>query len=171
MDQRKAIAAELPRLRRYARALQNDPATADDLVQDCIERALTRLHLFHPGTNLRAWLFTILHNLYINSLRGQGRAAERVAASTDGETGIDGVTDPAQSHALELRDLSRALAALPEDQRQVILLIGLEDMSYRDASEILGIPVGTVMSRLSRGRDRLRTLTNGEDPQMLRRVK
>ena len=171
MDQRTAIAAELPRLRRYARALQNDPGAADDLVQDCIERALSRQHLFHPGTNLRAWLFTILHNLHVNSVRGQSRAAERVVASTDGDNNIDGVTDPSQSHGLELRDLSRALDALTEEQRQVILLIGLEDMSYRDASEILGIPVGTVMSRLSRGRDRLRALTNGENPQILRRVK
>ncbi len=170
MDQRKAIAAELPRLRRYARALQRDPGAADDLVQDCVERALSRLHLFRPGTNLRAWLFTILHNIHVNSVRGEIRAAERVVASTDGEIPIEGVTDPSQSHSLELRDLSRALDALTEEQRQVILLIGLEDMSYRDASEILGVPVGTVMSRLSRGRDRLRILTNREESQKLRRV-
>jgi RNA polymerase sigma-70 factor, ECF subfamily len=171
VDQRKAIAAELPRLRRYARALQRDPGAADDLVQDCLERALSRMHLFQSGTNLRAWLFTILHNVHVNSVRGRIRTAERVVASTDGDIGIDGVTDPAQSHGLELRDLSRALDALTEEQRQVVLLIGLEDMSYRDASEILGVPVGTVMSRLSRGRERLRVLTSGENPQILRRVK
>ena len=158
-------------MRRYARALQHDPGAADDLVQDCIERALSRQHLFRPGSNLRAWMFTILHNIHINSVRGQSRSAERVVASIDGDFAIDGVTEPSQSHALELRDLSRALAALTEEQRQVVLLIGLEDMSYRDASEILGVPVGTVMSRLSRGRDRLRNLTNGEDSQILRRVK
>ena len=170
MDQRTAIAAELPRLRRYARALHHAPGATDDLVQDCVERALSRQHLFRPGTNLRAWLFTILHNLHINTVRGQSRTAERIVASTNGEIGIDGVTEPSQGHALELRDLSRALDALTEEQRQVILLIGLGDMSYRDASEILGVPIGKVMSRLSRGRDRLRTLTNGEESQILRRV-
>ena len=98
-------------------------------------------------------------------------AAERIVASTDGRIVVNGVTKPSQSHALELRDLSRALAALTEEQRQVILLIGLEEMNYRDASEILGIPVGTVMSRLSRGRERLRNIINGKDSKMLRRVK
>lgn len=171
MDQRTAIAAELPRSRRYARVLQNDPGAADDLVQDCVERALSRLHLFRPGTNLRAWHFTILHNLPINSVRGQSRTAERIVASTDGEIRIDGVIEASQGHALELRDLSRALDALTEEQRQVILLVGLEEMSYRDATEILDIPVGTVMSRLSRGRGRLRALVGGENPQILRRVK
>jgi RNA polymerase sigma-70 factor, ECF subfamily len=171
VDQRKAIAAELPRLRRYARALQNDPGAADDLVQDCVERALSRQHLFRPGTNLRAWLFTILHNLHVNSVRGQRRSMERAAAATGDGIHGKGSTGPTQHHALELRDLSRALAALTEDQRRVVLLVGLEDMSYRDASEILGVPVGTVMSRLSRGRDRLRALTSGEATHTLRRVK
>lgn len=170
MDQRSAIAAELPRLRRYARALQRDPGAADDLVQDCLERALSRQHLFQTGSNLRAWLFTILHNIHVNTVRGQIRTAERVVASTDEDNGIEGVTNPSQNDGLELRDLSRALDALTEEQRQVVLLIGLEEMSYRDASEILGVPVGTVMSRLSRGRDRLRVLTSGENSQILRRV-
>lgn len=169
MDQRKAIAAEIPRLRRYARALQGDPGAADDLVQDCVERALSRLHLFRAGTNLRAWLFTILHNIHVNSVRQQRRATDNLSLIPGTETAAS--TGPSQSQGLELRDLTRALAALTEEQRQVVLLIAMEELSYREAAEVLSVPIGTVMSRLARGRERLRQLTGSDDPGILRRVK
>lgn len=171
MDQRTAIAVELPRLRRYARSLQHDPGAADDLVQDCVERALSRQHLFRPGTNLRAWLFTILYNLHINTVRGQSKTAERIIASTNGEIGIDDVTEPSQGHAQELRDLSGTLGCLDRGATPGHPPDRARGYELPRASEILGVPVGMVMSRLSRGRDRLRILTNGEESQILRRVK
>lgn len=169
MDKRKAIAAEIPRLRRYARALQRDRTAAEDLVQDCLERALSRLHLFQSGTNMRAWLFTILHNVHANSVRRQQRAAD--SFTSNNESLAEGINQPSQGHGLEIRDISRAIAQLSEEQRQAVLLIGLEEMSYREAADVLDIPIGTVMSRLARGRERLRQLTGGEDTKVLRRVK
>ena len=169
MDKSAAIAAELPRLRRYARALLGDTDAADDLVQDCVERALSRAHLFQAGTNMRAWLFTILHNLHVNSVRRQHSRGD--STSFEHQTDAVGATNPAQGQGLELRDLSRAIAELSVEQRQAVLLVGLEDMSYRDAADLLGVPVGTVMSRLSRGRERLRVLTGDDDRHILRRVK
>lgn len=169
VDKRQAIAEELPRLRRYARALQGDPGAADDLVQDCVERALSRLHLFRDGTNMRAWLFTILHNIHVNTMRRQKRAVDNHSLAL----GIDvtGATGPSQGDGLALRDLSHALRALSEEQRQAVLLIGLEDMSYREAAEVLSVPIGTVMSRLARGRERLRELTGRDDAPVLRSVR
>lgn len=169
MDKRKAIEAELPGLRRYARALQGSTGAADDLVQDSVERALSRLHLFRDGTNMRAWLFTILHNVHANAMRRQNRAID--SQSTDSGNGVEGASPPSQGDGLEIRDLARALADLGDDQRQVVLLVGLEGMSYREVAEVLAIPVGTVMSRLARGRERLRKLMGGDDPRILRRVK
>jgi len=167
MDTRTAIVAEIPRLRRYARVLMRDPATADDLVQDCLERALGRLHLFEPGTNLRAWLFTIMHNLHVNARVRQGRSPE-VAVDPQAEAGE---VEPAQGSGLLMRDLERALGALPDDQRAVVLLVGLEGLSYRDTAYVLGVPVGTVMSRLARGRERLRRLVDGETRRAIRQVR
>jgi RNA polymerase sigma-70 factor, ECF subfamily len=151
----RSIEAEIPRLRRYARALARDMATADDLVQDCLVRALDKQHLWHEGTDLRAWLFTILHNQHVNHVR---RAIREGAAV--GLNGNEAMAATAQSPAksLELRDLERAIGKLPEEQRSVILLVGLEGMRYEQVAEILGVPVGTVRSRLSRGRDALRRL-------------
>lgn len=167
MDTHAAIVAEIPRLRRYARVLVRDAAGADDLVQDCLERALGRLHLFQPGTNLRAWLFTIMHNLHVNARVRQGRSPEiAVGPSIEGSE-----TVAAQGGGLLLRDLERALAELPEEQRTVVLLVGLEGLSYRDAADVLGVPVGTVMSRLARGRERLRRLVDGEMRQTIRQVR
>ena len=166
MDVKQDLVNELPRLRRYALALLGDPAAADDLVQDCLARALSRLHLFRPGTDLRAWLFTIMHNVFVNAARRHPPAAVPLDAVTDGPAAA-----PEQDGRAALRDVSRALAQLPAEQRQVVLLIGLEEMSYRQASDVLGIPVGTVMSRLARGRQRLRRAMEGETPAALRRVK
>jgi len=151
----RSIEAEIPRLRRYARALARDVATADDLVQDCLARALGKLHLWQEGTDLRAWLFTILHNQYVNQVR---RAVREGAAVGLSETEPLLTRAPHQGKSLELRDLERAIAKLPEEQRAVILLVGLEGMRYEEVADVLGVPVGTVRSRLSRGREALRRL-------------
>ncbi|MCP5368920.1 MAG: sigma-70 family RNA polymerase sigma factor [Hyphomicrobiales bacterium] len=153
-----AMAEQIPALRRYARALLRDASQADDLVQDCLERALSRQHLFRPGTNLRAWLFTIMHNQFVNFAKRRGRAPDVVPLDDEGGHLPGGAVAPDQGGRLRLRDLSRALDALPEEQRAVVLLVGLEDLSYRETAEVLDVPVGTVMSRLARGRERLRRL-------------
>src|SRR5882757_1615930 len=154
-DLHRKIEAEIPRLRRYARALARDAVAADDLVQDCLTRALAKLHLWHDGTDLRAWLFTILHNQYVNQVRRAVREGATVGLS---ETEPLLMRSPNQGRRLELRDLERAIAKLPDEQRAVILLVGLEGMRYEEVAEVLGVPVGTVRSRLSRGRDALRRL-------------
>jgi RNA polymerase sigma-70 factor, ECF subfamily len=154
-DIHRGIEAEIPRLRRYARALTRDVVAADDLVQDCLARALGKLHLWQEGTDLRAWLFTILHNQYVNQVRRAVREGAVVGLS---ETEPMLTRAPHQGKRLELRDLERAIARLPEEQRSVILLVGLEGMRYEEVAEILDVPVGTVRSRLSRGREALRRL-------------
>jgi RNA polymerase sigma-70 factor (ECF subfamily) len=154
------IEGEIPRLRRFARAMVRDATLADDLVQECLERALSRLHLWRPGTNLRAWLFTILRNLHINGIRRR-----QVVVDIDGEAQANlGSTCGGQLVRLELRDLGRALGRLPNEQREVVLLIGLEGISYGEAATILNISIGTVKSRLSRGRRALRHLMEGRSP-------
>ncbi len=155
-DTHRDIEAEIPRLRRYARALTRDPNTADDLVQDCLARALGKLHLWQEGTDLRAWLFTILHNQYVNHIRRAVREGAAVGLSENEPLLSRG---PQQGRRLELRDLERAIVKLPEEQRSVILLVGLEGMRYEEVAAVLDVPVGTVRSRLSRGREALRRLT------------
>jgi len=154
------IEAEIPRLRRFARAMVRDATLADDLVQECLERALSRLHLWRPGSNLRAWLFTILRNLHINGVR---RRQPVVDIDAEAQAAI-GAAPGSQFVRLELRDLRRALGLLPNEQREVVLLIGLEGISYGEAADILGISIGTVKSRLSRGRRALRALMEGHSP-------
>ena len=151
----KEIQAEIPHLRRYARGLCRDVTAADDLVQECLVRALAKLHLWQEGTNLRAWLLTILHNQHVNAIRRTMRAGRRVELS---EAEAQLTRPPDQDRRLELRDLDRALARLPEAQRSLILLVGLRGMAYQDAGALLGMPIGTVRSRLSRGRDALRRM-------------
>jgi RNA polymerase sigma-70 factor (ECF subfamily) len=158
-DIRQKIEAHIPALRRYARALVRDVAGADDLVQDCLMRALAKLDLWREGTNLRAWLFTILHNQYVNHVRRSIRSG----TTFEFDDAAPALSRPAHQQAgLELRDLDRALKQLPADQRAVILLVGLEGLPYGDVAAILGIPVGTVRSRLSRGRLGLRVLMGVE---------
>lgn len=152
------IEAQIPRLRRYARSLVHDVSAADDLVQETLARGLAKLHLWQQGTNLRAWLFTILHNQYVNRVRHEIRVGNPVSIEDVALPGLP----PDQEAGLTLRDLERALAQLPEEQRSVILLIGLEAMLYVDVAKVLGIPVGTVRSRLSRGRNTLRRLMTVE---------
>jgi RNA polymerase sigma-70 factor, ECF subfamily len=150
------IEAEIPRLRRYARALTHDAVIADDLVQDCLTRALGKLHLWQEGTDLRAWLFTILHNQYVNHIRRSAREGAAVRL-TEREPML--ARAPQQGKRLELRDLERAFAKLPDAQRSVILLVALEGMRYDEVATVLDVPVGTIRSRLSRGREALRRLT------------
>ncbi|MBI2291825.1 MAG: sigma-70 family RNA polymerase sigma factor [Betaproteobacteria bacterium] len=158
----------MPRLRRYAHALTGERTRADDLVQDTLERALIKLHLWQPGSDLRAWLFTLMHNVFINQLRAQ---PARLTAGLDDEAAQVAVR-PTQTDWLEVRDLQAALLRLPEEQRAVLLLVGLEQMTYEETAGVLGIPVGTVMSRLSRARERLRgLLAGGGVPAALKVVK
>jgi RNA polymerase sigma-70 factor (ECF subfamily) len=156
-DTHRDIEAEIPRLRRYARALTRDVVTADDLVQDCLTRALGKLHLWRQGTDLRAWLFTILHNQYVNHIRRAVREGSTVGLN-ESEPLLSRA--PQQGKRLELRDLERAIAKLPQEQRSVVLLVGLEGMRYEEVAAILDVPVGTIRSRLSRGREALRKLTD-----------
>jgi RNA polymerase sigma-70 factor, ECF subfamily len=151
----KLLQNEIPRLRRYARALTRDATRADDLVQNCLVRALAKSHLWQPGTDLRAWLFTILHNQHVNEVR----RAVREGVNVPVEEVAPVLTVPSsQGASLQLRDLDRAISRLPEEQRQVLLLVGLEGMRYEEVAVVLDVPVGTVRSRLSRGRDMLRHL-------------
>jgi RNA polymerase sigma-70 factor (ECF subfamily) len=161
------VEAEIPRLRRYARALTRDATQADDLVQSCLLRAIAKQHLWQPGTDLRAWLFTILHNQHVNNVRrgvreGTAVPVEDMAAAL--------TVEAVAGDALQLRDLERALAQLPAEQRQVILLVGLEGMRYEEVATVLGIPIGTVRSRLSRGRESLRVLMGLADESPRRRA-
>jgi len=151
--------ASIPGLRRYARALLGNPTAADDLVQDTLTRAWTRLPSFQGDGELLPWLLAIMHNLHIDQLR-----KPRLKTVPIEEEGAEIPERPRQHDNLELRDLEAALYRLPEDYRQVLLLVALEDMPYARAAEILGWPVGTVMSRLSRARAKLRTLLTGETP-------
>jgi RNA polymerase sigma-70 factor (ECF subfamily) len=139
-DFARLLEAEIPRLRRYARALTRDVTRADDLVQSCLTRAVAKQHLWQPGTDLRAWLFTILHNQHVNDVRRSVREGINVAV----EEMAPVLTVQSNAIAvLQLRDLEAAIARLPQEQRQVILLVGLEGMRYEEVAEVLGVPVGT----------------------------
>jgi RNA polymerase sigma-70 factor (ECF subfamily) len=168
MSKKDAIAAEIPRLRRYARALVGRDGEADDLVQDCLERAIARIELWRDGDNPRRWLFTILHNIHVDRRRGLARHPEMNELS-------ESIADPASgnSDGINACEVTAALQKLPDEQREVVLLVGLEGLSYAETADVLGVPIGTVMSRLSRGRDRLRKLLErgSAEPPSLRRVK
>ncbi len=146
------VILHIPRLRRYARALTGERYAADDLVQDTLERACNKLHLWRRGSDLRAWLFTIMHNVFINQVRGRKGSAN--IPLDDEIMALPGHSAPADR--LEVRDLDAALARLSDEQREVLLLVALEQLSYEETAKVLGIPIGTVMSRLSRARERLR---------------
>ena len=158
------VEQEIPRLRRYARALTRASDRAEDLVQDTLLRALTKLHLWQPGTDIRAWLFTIMHHQYVNTVRREAREATTVVDIEHISSNLVATTDPTARR--QLVELDRALAQLSAEQREVLLLAGLEGMDYDSVAQILGVPIDTVRSRLSRGRERLRELMGRDrEPQ------
>lgn len=157
----------VPRLRRYARALAGNAGEADDLVQDTLERAWSRSSLWHGVADMRAWLFTIMHNLYASRVR-----TPRLDTVALGDETPETPVAPTQGERLAVRDLQSALDRLPIEQKEVLLLVALEDMAYADIASTLGIPMGTVMSRLARGRERLRALlADRTEPVRLKAVK
>lgn len=160
-----AILAEIPHLRRYARAMIGNRAAADDLVQDTLERAWSRLSQWRSGSDMRAWLFGIMHNLRVDQLRRPTLPTHSID-----EDDAEMPTRPTQTDKLEVRDIETALAQLPDEQREVLLLVALEEMTYAEISVALGVPIGTVMSRLSRGRERLRMAMDGWQPTVKLRV-
>ena len=166
MDRQAQLIEHIPRLRRYARALTGEAARADDLVQDTLERALAKLDLWRPGSDMRAWLFTLMHNLFVNQVRSSGAQAH-----CDLDEAAELPVSGSQLDALAVRDIHAAIARLPTEQREVILLVGLEQFGYAEAAQILGVPLGTVMSRLSRGRERLRQGLSAEPVAKLKVVK
>ncbi|MCU0950748.1 MAG: RNA polymerase sigma factor [Burkholderiaceae bacterium] len=169
------LQAQVPRLRRYARALTGTREAADDLTQDTLERAWHKRALWNdaatPTPSLRAWLYTVMHNVFVNSLR-RVRPTESIDGLPEADTRWAAPSASAETGAA-LRDLQRALAQLPDEQREVVLLVGLEQLSYAEAAAALEVPIGTVMSRLSRGRERLRHLLDGAPDRAagLRRIK
>jgi RNA polymerase sigma-70 factor (ECF subfamily) len=152
------IIEHIARLKRYARVLINDHQLADDLVQDTLERGIRYASSFRPGSDLRAWLMAIMHNIFVNETKTPARRAARVSVDYDevSERELCVTFEPCRS--LEIRDVDKGLQLLPADQREIILLVCLEEMSYAEVARRLDVPVGTVMSRLSRGRERLRAL-------------
>lgn len=169
-DLKWVIARETPHLRRYARVLTGDAERADDLVQDCLERALRKRHLWQPKGSLRSWLFRMLYRVHLNSRKG--RMVERLSVPLDA-AGIERSISPANQEArVEFQNIADALERLPDAQRQAIMLVGLEGMSYEEAAWILEIPIGTLRSRLSRGREALAALYSDDAGRaQLRRVK
>lgn len=146
----------IPSLRRYARSMIRDRETADDLVQDCLERVVSRWHQRRADGNPRAWVFTILHNLAMNQLKRSARRGTHVGIE-DADESVLAVPGSQENH-LQLHRVLGLLAALPEDQRSVLLLVSVEALSYSEAADVLGVPLGTVMSRLSRARHRLHAM-------------
>jgi RNA polymerase sigma-70 factor (ECF subfamily) len=152
------IAAEIPRLRRYAQALRRNRDDCDDLMQDALLRALEKTHLWQTGTNLSAWLFTILHNQHVNVVRRSARQGHEINAER-----VDLSSPATQGWQLELRDVERAIARLSDEYRVTLLLIGRDGMTYEEVAEICRVPIGTVRSRLSRARDALRDMLDGTE--------
>jgi RNA polymerase sigma-70 factor (ECF subfamily) len=156
----RRIAAEIPRLRRYARALLRNDDRADDLVQETLLRGLDKIHLYRSGTDLRAWLFTMMHNQYVNHVRRWLRQREKIGIE---RVRVRHASPPTQMVGIELRDVERAIQRLSEEQRTTLLLIALEGMRYEEVAQICNIPIGTVRSRLSRARKELREMTEPSD--------
>jgi RNA polymerase sigma-70 factor (ECF subfamily) len=158
----------VPALRRYARSLLRDRDAADDLVQDCLERALGRRRQWRGGASLRPWLFRIMHNMWANEVRR--RVTHPAHEPIDRAYDLPSAGD-VQTARLAVRDMERALDLLPEEQRAIVLMVAVSGMSYQECAEALKLPLGTVMSRLWRGRERLRALMQGQSAPALRRVK
>ena len=159
------MVACIPRLRRYARALVGDRNAADDLVQDTFERAWARLDTWRRSADMRAWLFSIMHNLHVDH-----RRRPALATSSMDDEAFEIPVRATQADRLELRDLQAAFVQLPAEQREILLLVALEGMSYEGISTMLDLPLGTVMSRLSRGRARLRALMESREQAVALKV-
>jgi RNA polymerase sigma-70 factor (ECF subfamily) len=166
------LVAALPRLRRYARVLTGDAHRADDLVQDTLARAWEKRRLWRAGSDLRAWLFTIMHNVHVNQYAMRQR--EFAMASLDAEEGPAAGWEipvrPTQAARVELAEVLVQIGRLPVEQREVLLLAAVEELRYEEIGDLLGVPIGTVMSRLSRARDKLRRMT-AETPSPLKVVR
>lgn len=166
------LVAALPRLRRYARVLTGDANRADDLVQDTLARAWQKRQLWQAGSDLRAWLFTIMHNVHVNQYAIRRR--ELAESSIDADDGlVAGWEIPVratQSDRVELMEVLAHVARLPTDQREVLVLAAIEELRYEDIARIQAVPIGTVMSRLNRAREKLRRMT-GDVPAALRIIK
>jgi RNA polymerase sigma-70 factor (ECF subfamily) len=158
---RSEIVAHLPRLRRFARALTGQQADADDIVQIAVERALMRLDQFQPGTRLDAWLLTIVRNAWLDEARSRQRRAKVFADAELGERVGDG--GEAAAHAkLEANEVRKAMQCLPEEQREAVALVCVDGLAYREAAEVMGVPIGTLTSRLARGREALQRMLGAE---------
>ena len=158
LDDQQHLTTWVPRLRRYARALAGTREDADDLVQDTLERAWAKSALWQSVGDMRAWLFGIMHNLHVDGVR-----KPKIPMVLVDDDLPDMPVAAAQGDRLAVLDLQSALNQLPIEQREILLLVALEDMAYSDIAKTLGIPMGTVMSRLSRGRERLRVILDGRD--------
>lgn len=165
------LVAAIPRLRRYARVLTGEASRADDLVQDTLARAWEKRRLWQAGTDLRAWLFTVMHNVFVNQRAVARREARNVSLEGEGEPGDVWhlAVRPGQQTHVELREMLAQFAHLPAEQREVLVLAAVEEMKYEEIAQVLDIPVGTVMSRLSRAREKLRRFAN--EPAQLKAVK
>jgi len=155
------LVAALPRLRRYARVLTGDAHRADDLVQDTLARAWDRRGLWRPGSDLRAWLFTIMHNVHVNQIVLRQRERMQVSLDADGGrgSGCEAAVRATQSDHVEVNEVLAQIGRLPLEQREVLVLAAVEELQYHQIARLLGVPVGTVMSRLSRAREKLRQMT------------
>lgn len=164
-DDHLQIDACIPRLRRYAQALVGNRAEADDLVQDTLERAWSKLSLWRGRSDLRAWLFSIMHNLYVDQVRKPKLVTTSLAAEA-----MAVAVRAGQADAMALRDIETAMRSLPHEQREVLLLVALEQFTYEEVAKTLRVPIGTVMSRLARGRERLRAVMEGRPTHSTLRV-
>ena len=158
-DVQEQLIALLPRLRRFARTLARNAHDADDLVQLAVERALTRLDQWQPGTRLDSWMFGIMKNAFLDEMRSQQRRSRVLAPAELGEH----VADLASEAHIDRLSLEAAMAQLPEEQRLAVALVLVEGLSYKEAAAVLGVPIGTVTSRLARGREALEALLGGAE--------
>ncbi len=150
----------IPQLRRYALALSHNPVAADDLIQESVARALMKSDLFNAGTNLRAWLFTIMHNIHISNTRRQKHIGMPIDPDIAAATLS---TQPSQEAPLVMKALNKAMQVIPDSQRVAVIMAGVEGMSYEEISQHLDVPIGTIKSRVSRGRDALRKALHGRE--------
>lgn len=161
----------IPQLRSYARSLTRHKDSADDLVQDCMQKALEKIHLWQSGSSMRAWLFTIMHNIHVDQVRRQVSGPQFVSSQAHDLLNTCSHATAASDEDAGLDALGKAMSSLSAEHREVIHLVCMEEMKYADVAAVLGIPVGTVMSRLNRGREQLRSIMFDNKQPNLRRVK